>query len=230
MESCKKCTSCNIAKPVDDFPVAKYADGRSWHRGKCKECKKEESKLYYQNYTPEQKTKIRENERIRAALEGTWVRPGRRVERIWTEEEYRYNVRQARKLKKWKVYFTYCDFTPYEMVSEAYLILLEKDLIYSRWQFYLLIWQAMQRYKYAKIKSNRGTWERYLKMCRERKAIGRFLMKRHYINQCLSDKGINPSSLLPEDVAKYKERLQLKRGNKILVGQVLLENTQCYQY
>lgn len=221
----KQCKKCGIIKDITEFPIAKYTDGREWHRGICKYCKNKQSLVYYANRDEEQKERTRELDRKRAANNGTWLKPSLTVERTWSEAEYAFNIKQAKKLKRCKVYFKYSQCSPEDTVSDAYIRMVEKQLPYSRYQFYLLMWQAMQMDKYWKMKANPSKYEYYLLKLRERKAIGRYLMQRWYLDQLNRAKGIDPCILNIEDYKKQKGYLYFLRTNKILSGEVLLERS-----
>lgn len=44
----KKCHSCNIIKPLFDYPVDKNL--KSGYRGRCKDCSNNQCKIYYMNH------------------------------------------------------------------------------------------------------------------------------------------------------------------------------------
>lgn len=224
----KQCKCCKIVKTITNFPIAKYADGREWYRGTCKDCKNKKASIYYAQLNEEKKETLRESARERAEKNGSWLKPSLTVQRPWTESEYHFNIKQAKKLKRCKLYFKYSECSPEDTVSDAYIRMVEKELPYSRYQFYLLMWGSMAMDKYWKIKSNPSKYNFYLKCHRERKAIGRFLMQRWYLDTLNRAKGIDTETLISEDYRKQKEYLNIIRKEKVLEGEVLLTNTQSW--
>lgn len=227
----KVCTICNQEKLFIEFPIAyskpKSDGGLPCYRGMCKACKSDEHKNRFDALDDKDKEKEREKRRQRerdlAAKYGTWVKMVDKQERKFNQNEYEFSIKQAKKLKRCKIYFKYCDFGVEEIVSEAYINLTEKGLPYSRYRFYLLMWSAMAKDKYMKIKSSPREYEFFKKSREEKRAIGRYLMKPWYINKLLGARGITIESLNKDNVYDFVRHVQKQRENKTLVGEVLLK-------
>ena len=219
----KVCKICGHEKLIEDFGTSKSKSGVICFRGWCKACGNKKQKEYFVSKPEYQQKKIREknnyNVRLRAEKKGTWLKDSHLKIKEWSQEEYMYNIRQARKLKKSKEYFQYCNFESSDMVADAYMLLIEKGLEYSRWQFYLLMWNAMAREKYRQIKLSPKQYEYYLRSVKERKAIGRFLMEPWYIAQLNRSMGIDNQSVTSEQFEERKRQLLYLRKNKKLVGE-----------
>lgn len=218
----KTCKKCNRILPIENFRIGVY-NGNKIIRNECKDCKNKQAKKYYQPPTEEQREIRREYTQLKAKENGGWISLSRKKEMVWTDQEYTFNIKEAHKLKKNKLYFKYCHFEPSDMVADAYIRLIERELPYSRHQFYLLMWQAMSKAKYLQIKLSPQEYERLLLQGRERLAVARFLLKKQYINIRIKTRGLNIKDLSKEELEKYKKELNLKRKNKKLLGEFYLK-------
>lgn len=127
--------------------------------------------------------------------------------------DYDRHIKDFKELKK-RVYFVNSDYDYEAVIADAMVLLSEDGDVYNPDVFYQVMWKAMGRQNYAKIKETDFLWSAYLRSKKEYKARKRKLVGDYYIRHLLSKKhSMEYINAHPELVSeKTKEILNIRRN------------------